>query len=139
MFYSAGSALTSDARLKSAVAPLDMDSAKLFVKGLRFVSYLKHANFIAKRRQIEHHLQFAKDDGNAERVAKLEAELANFNEADAKGEGRGEAGLIAQEVQTLAAQYGFEYVVTEDANGVLSLDYNSIQAIINAVLVDTLA
>ena len=38
----------------------------------------------------------------------------------------------------MAELHGFEYVVTEDDYGVLSLDYNSIQAIINAVVIDAL-
>lgn len=139
VFYSAGAALTSDARLKTEVANIDLVAAKLFVKGLRFVSYTKHANFIAKRKELEQHLQFAKEDKNTAKVQDLTAKLAAFDEDEAKGAGRKEAGLIAQEVRTLALTHGFGYVVSEDSSGVLSLDYNSIQAIINAVLVDALA
>lgn len=137
-FYSAGVALTSDERLKSAISDLDMPTARAFVKGLRFVEYIKHANYIAVRAQLEAHLALAISDKDEAAIAYRQAALDAFDEDEAKGPGRREAGLIAQEVKTLAEQHGFEYVVSEDTDGVLSLDYNSIQAIINAVVIDAL-
>ena len=169
VFYSAGTALTSDARLKSGVKDIGMASAREFVKGLRVVEYTKHADCLAKRRAhedtlsltltIEAHAAQAlaavdSTEGGAEapehqrlrdalaeataRVAEARANLDNFCDETARGPGRREAGLIAQEVKVLAEQHGFEYVVSEDTDGVLSLDYNSIQAIINAVVIDAL-
>ena len=137
-FYSAGVALTSDERLKSAISDLDMPAARAFVKGLRFVEYAKHANYIAVRAQLEAHLALAISDKDEAAIAYRQAALDAFDENEVKGPGRREAGLIAQEVKTLAEQHGFGYVVSEDTNGVLSLDYNSIQAIINAVVIDAL-
>ena len=137
-FYSAGVALTSDERLKSAISDLDMPAARAFVKGLRFVEYTKHANYIAVRAQLEAHLALAISDKDEAAIAYRQAALDAFDENEVKGPGRREAGLIAQEVKTLAEQHGFGYVVSEDTNGVLSLDYNSIQAIINAVVIDAL-
>ena len=137
-FYAAGVALTSDARLKSEVEELDLTRARAFVKALRFVEYTKHANYIAKHSQLTQRLALAEADGDAKDIAKRSADLAAFNEVEAKGAGRKEAGLIAQEVQTVAQLHGFGYVVFTDGDGVLSLDYNSIQAIINAVVIDAL-
>lgn len=137
-FYSAGVALTSDERLKSAISDLDMPAARAFVKGLRFVEYTKHANYIAVRAQLEAHLALAISDKDEAAIAYRQAALDAFDENEVKGPGRREAGLIAQEVKVLAEQHGFEYVVSEDTDGVLSLDYNSIQAIINAVVIDAL-
>ena len=138
-FYSAGTMLTSDARLKRDVTDIDLTAARLFVKGLRFVKYTKVANYIAKRRQLEQQVEFARRDANAAALAAAQAALDAFATDSPEGQpGSQEAGLIAQEVQALAALHGFEYVVHEDTDGVLSLDYNSIQAIINAVVIDSI-
>ena len=133
-FYSSGVALTSDSRLKTGVATLNAVAAREFVKGLRFCDYLKHRNGIQYRQELERAASVASD----EEREKAQAELDAFDAEAFKGPGRREAGLIAQEVKVLAELHGFEYVVTEDDYGVLSLDYNSIQAIINAVVIDAL-
>ena len=133
-FYSSGVALTSDSRLKTGVATLIAVAAREFVKGLRFCDYLKHRNGIQYRQELERAASVASD----EEREKAQAELDAFDAEAFKGPGRREAGLIAQEVKVLAELHGFEYVVTEDDYGVLSLDYNSIQAIINAVVIDAL-
>ena len=139
-FYAAGTLLTSDQRLKRDIADVDMAAATAFVKGLRFVGYVKVANYFAKRNQLEQHVQFAQAANDTAALAAANAALAAYTVTSPVGQdGRQEYGLIAQEVQTLAAQHGFDAVVQADADGTLSLDYNSIQSIINAVVLASIS
>lgn len=141
--FAAAFNIASDARLKRDVADLDLQHAEAFLKQLKFKGYMKTHNLdlANKQHQIEIENAVAKADQETnpeEKNRLLEAVEHLKQNAPTLTDMRREVGLIAQEVRAIAEPFGFGWLVHEDNDGYLSVDYDSIQNMATAVLISKL-
>lgn len=159
--FAAAGFLTSDKRLKSNIKAIDGATAAKFVSMLSWDTYTKVIDYTQSKAIFEQRRNEAKiayeqenskdaeaadempadEQGKAGKQARQKARqekrakmreliAAEFKPAE---KSFSESGVIAQEVQDICKKLeAFDFVVTADVNGMLSVNYTAMQAIINA-------